>query len=262
MYAFSDIGRVRRNNEDRVYVNAQCGFALLADGMGGHNAGEIASEIAIATIAATLAGQSGAAGVQTPAIFAPAHMKEVLCAAIASANAAIFTTSRQQPGCAGMGTTLVALQFVAGWFVLAHIGDSRCYRLRMQELTLLTRDHSVVQQRIEKGLISRDEARGAPGRHMLTRALGTAANVTPEFAAGEARPGDIFLLCSDGLSDMLDDAEIASIIAETSASLTVRAQRLIQLTNQHGGRDNVSVILVAIKDVIPEPRETNRRQGG
>ena len=258
MYACSDIGRVRRNNEDRVSANAQRGYALLADGMGGHNAGEVASAMAITTLTAVLQGAGDAFVAHHPTTADPGLMQKLLSEAIACANSAIHTASRRQPEYAGMGTTLVALQLLAGRFVLAHVGDSRCYHLRAQEMKQLTRDHSVVQQRIDLGLISDSQARGVPGRHMLTRALGTAAGVAPDFTTGETQPGDIFLLCSDGLSDMVEAAEIAHVIAETSASVEVRAERLIQLANQNGGRDNVSVVLVA----IPERHAMNRRQGG
>lgn len=263
MVAYSDTGRVRCNNEDSVCANARHGFALLADGMGGHNAGEVASAMATATIAAALEQPPIEAWqAEQAAAVDPAFVKACLGAAIANANHAVYSASCRQPDYAGMGTTIVALQWFAGQYILAHIGDSRCYRLRGAELKLLTRDHSFVQQRIDQGLLAHDKARAAPGRHMLTRALGTSAAVTPDFRSGATTPGDLFLLCSDGLSDMVDEADIAITLEDHSAALKQRAERLVALANRNGGRDNISVILVLVKRHAAERHAARRRQGG
>lgn len=242
MVARSDAGRVRRNNEDAVHVDPASGFAILADGMGGHNAGEVASQMAVAALARELA--------HVPARPADASgrptVRETLHAAVARANAAIHRAASSNPDHAGMGTTLVVARFYDHRLAVAHVGDSRLYRWRGESLMRLTRDHSVLQERIDSGLLSPEQARFFPHRNLVTRALGVEATVDVELGEHAIRPGDIYLLCSDGLNDMAEDSEIAAILAATAADLPACAARLVDMANERGGRDNVSVILARV----------------
>jgi len=254
MVACTDPGRVRRNNEDAVFVNPKLGLALLADGMGGHNAGEVASNMTITALGSEL---EHAFKKQPPHQAVANHASrahEVLSDVIARTNAAVHLAARSNPRYSGMGTTLVAVQFYDNKFVVAHVGDSRLYRMRDHFLTRLTRDHSLLQEQIDKGIISPEEARFAPNRNLVTRALGVDASVETELNDYEVLPGDIYLLCSDGLNDMAEDREIAAIMTAFSTNLQLCATQLIQMANEHGGRDNVSVILVSIKEAFPTSR--------
>lgn len=253
MVARSDPGKVRRNNEDAVFANPKLGLAILADGMGGHNAGEVASGLAITALGSEL---EHAFGKQPPYQESAGHLShahEVLADVIARTNAAVHRAAQSNPKFAGMGTTLVAVQFYDNKFVVAHVGDSRLYRWRDGFLTRLTRDHSLLQEQIDNGIISPEAARYAPNRNLVTRALGAEATVAVEMGEHEALPDDVYLLCSDGLSDMAEDREIAAIMMEFSANMQLCAARLVEKANEHGGRDNVSVILARIREPFPAP---------
>jgi PPM family protein phosphatase len=254
MVSCTNTGRVRQNNEDAVFTDSRLGLAVLADGMGGHNAGEVASNMAITALSSELGHAFkkqppylvGASGVPV------AH--EFLSDVIMRTNAAVNLAARSYSKFSGMGTTLVAVQFYDNKFVVAHVGDSRLYRLRDDFLTRLTRDHSLLQEQIDKGIISPDEARFAPNRNLVTRALGVDPTVSVDMCEHEALPGDIYLLCSDGLNDMAEDREIAAILTAFSANLQLCATQLVEMANEHGGRDNVSVILARIREPYPAPR--------
>jgi serine/threonine protein phosphatase PrpC len=253
MVAVSDPGRQRANNEDAVFADARLGLAVLADGMGGHNAGEVASTMAVTAIASEMA---YAFETIPPAQLTPqgtprAH--EALRDVIQRTNAAIHVAAQRNPRYLGMGATLVAVQFFDNRLVVAHVGDSRLYRLRAGELVCLTRDHTVLQEWIDKGMITAEEARSAPSRHLVTRALGVEAEVAVELAEHAVQRDDVYLLCSDGLHDMVDDREIAATLKENSANLPRCAAQLVEIANREGGRDNVSVILVKIKRAFPAP---------
>lgn len=253
MVACSDAGRVRPDNEDAVYANPQLGLAILADGMGGHNAGEVASNMAITALGSELEH----AFMQRPPYQAAANRtaraRAVLSDVILRTNAAVYLAARSNARLAGMGTTLVAVQFYDNRFVVAHIGDSRLYRLRDGFLTRLTRDHTQLQEQIDNGMIAPEAARFAANRNLVTRALGVEASVAAELNEYETLPGDVYLLCSDGLTDMTEDREIAAIMTMFSADLQLCATQLIQTANEHGGRDNVSVILVEVREPFPAP---------
>lgn len=240
----TDAGMVRSHNEDAVFADADLGLAILADGMGGHNAGEVASGMATAVLANNFrnliaaefpeglhAGDSGTVG---------AH----LAREIGVANQSIYQAAQCQPQYAGMGTTLVQAWFYDNHLSVAHVGDSRLYRLRAGELLRLTRDHSFLQKQLDGGMISPEEARHARYRNLLTRALGVEPDIEVEVHDFPVATGDLYLLCSDGLSDMLDDEEIALALQTLSGNLALAADMLVQMANDAGGRDNVSVILV------------------
>lgn len=245
----SDPGRVRPHNEDSVFADGALGLALLADGMGGYSAGEVASGMATTLLAAGLAG----ALVERDTGDAD-WARGALAREIGRANAAIHETAANQPRYSGMGTTLVAALFHDDRVAAAHVGDSRLYRYRNGELTCLTRDHSLLQEQLDEGIISAGQASRAKGSNLLTRALGIDPVVEPEVVEHETRAGDIYLLCSDGLTDMAADEAIAKAIRDRGADLRQCAAGLVGLANDNGGHDNVSVVLARVTGESPARR--------
>lgn len=243
--ARSDRGRVRDSNEDDLLQRPESGLFAVADGMGGHAAGEVASRIAVDAVEEELAG--GDAAVRSPP--SPDRMVE----AVREANSRIRRDAGENPGRAGMGTTLTVLALAGrGRWRVAHVGDSRAYLLREGGLRQLTTDHSWVGRQVARGELTKEEARRHPMSSALERALGTSPQVEVDVEGGEARPGDLFLLCSDGLNAMLPDGEIESLLREDGEAsgggeLEGRADRLIDAANRAGGEDNVTVVLVRIE---------------
>lgn len=244
LVSLTDTGRVRTLNEDAVTVDAGFGFAMVADGVGGHRAGDVASRMATEIIAGRLRSklQDFRNGAQQPA---PAQFAEQI---IAEANRAIHDAARKQPGCTGMGTTLVLALFYDQRVALLHVGDSRIYRLRNGELQLLTRDDSLLSDQVDLGLIAAQDAGDSHNRHLVTQALGVGASVPIHIKEEELRSGDVFLLCSDGLSDLVEESDIELIIDSLKTNLTLTAAHLVQLANDNGGYDNISVALVRVRD--------------
>ncbi len=244
----SDPGMVRSHNEDSVAVDPQIGLAVLADGMGGYNAGEVASGIAVAMIregvGKALAEPHRPAGDAAAAV---ARAEGIMREQASRANASIHQSALTQPQYAGMGTTLVCALFSMNRVTVGHIGDSRLYRLRGDSFEQITRDHSLLQEQIDSGMISREDARHSMNKNLVTRALGVDPVVETEIHTYPVIPGDIYLMCSDGLSDMIPDAEIHSTLDMLKANLQLAADQLVQIANDYGGRDNVSVILVQVK---------------
>lgn len=252
----TDSGRVRGHNEDAVFANPNLGVVILADGMGGYNAGEVASGMATTVLASEL--ETAFAATPPHAIDRAsgksfAHIS--LLDKIDSTNLAIHTASESQAQYAGMGTTLVAALFYDNQVTVAHVGDSRLYRLRGDELSIITRDHSLLQEQIDSGMISREEARFSQNKNLVTRALGVDPVVDAEINDFPVRPGDIYLLCSDGLNDMVEDEEIQLTLQLLSANLELAATQLIEMANDNGGRDNVSVILVKVLREFPASKD-------
>lgn len=243
-YSRTHVGRVRENNEDAVAFDAAAQLALLADGMGGYNAGEVASSMAIALIQADLSRYL------LPIRPGPnsAVLHSAVTAAVENANVTIWSCAATQPDCSGMGTTLVMAVFLGTSVLLAHVGDSRCYRLRGSILARMTRDHSVLQEQIDAGLVSLEDAPFAPNRNLVTRALGVMDMVEVEIAEHPANSGDLYLLCSDGLTDMLTDDAIAALLT-APGTLAERATQLVDAANAAGGRDNISVLLAQAEAV-------------
>lgn len=233
----TDIGRVRARNEDALEVRPERGWAVLADGMGGYRGGDVASRIAVATVLAALEREAAAGRIGgVPGLLG------ALAAAAREANTGILRKAAAQRELAGMGATLVVAAFFPGHVVSAHVGDSRLYRLRAGVLARLTRDHTMLQEQMDSGIISAEDAARLGFKGMLTRGLGVLETVEPELGVHDARPDDLFLMCSDGLTDLVDEADIAAVIAPGGA-LGMLADRLVELANGNGGRDNVSVIL-------------------
>jgi len=235
----TDVGNVRQYNEDRIAIDAKSGIVALADGMGGHRAGEIASQMAadivVAGLRVHLAGPGTAARQHSPLLAAERSIKQ--------ANRAIFEAAQADAARRGMGTTLALAAFRDDTVVLGHIGDSRIYRLRGGHLQLLTRDDSLLRDQVEVGMISAAEALSSHNRSLVTHALGAVDDVEPHMREDQALPDDLFLLCSDGLNDLVDDADIELIVSSLACNLDLAARILVQTAKDNGGYDNVSVIL-------------------
>ncbi|HEY1103107.1 MAG TPA: Stp1/IreP family PP2C-type Ser/Thr phosphatase [Burkholderiaceae bacterium] len=238
-HARTDRGMVRDNNEDAVLCDPVLGLAVLADGMGGYQAGEVASAMATVHIAAELA-QALPAGVALPGV---PVLEQRVRSATENANRAIWQAATDHAGYSGMGTTVVVALYAHDTLVLAHVGDSRAYRLRQGQLQQVTRDHSYVQEQVDAGLLTPTQALAAPNRNLVTRALGVENRVTVDVASHALAAGDVWLLCTDGLTDMLTDADMAALLA-LPGNLAHRANALVDAANARGGRDNISVILV------------------
>ena len=242
----TDKGRVRDHNEDSVGEAPELGLVVLADGMGGHNAGEVASALAVKTILDSVrAGWPHRSEMNAGGQLRPEAM--LLRKSVEVAHSAILEMAESKPQCEGMGTTVVVCLLNEGQLTVAHVGDSRLYRLRKKEFTQITRDHSLVEDLIAKGFYSREEAAQNVRRNILTRALGSGDKLAVDVLDDPAEVGDIYLLCSDGLTEMLPDKEISLTLQRFSDNLVKAAEQLITLANQRGGKDNISVVLVRVE---------------
>jgi PPM family protein phosphatase len=237
MAAATDRGRLRLHNEDCVAADAANGFAVLADGMGGHNAGEVASRMAVDVITS---------GIQAARQHPGVSAESLIADQISQANERIYQAAQARGEYSGMGTTVVVALWHDRSVSVGHVGDSRMYRLRARELKQLTHDHSLAQEHVDLGLLSIEEARTAPIRSVLTRTVGNGAQVTAELNTFPVAADDLYLLCSDGLTDMLTDEQISAALISFGTPIQEAADQLIAQANHHGGLDNVSVILVRI----------------
>jgi len=243
-HALTDSGLVRSNNEDALAFDAIQGVAVLADGMGGYNAGEVASSMAVLAVKAELVRWLTANGTHQSS----KQVARVIEMCFDDANLAILNASISNPQYAGMGTTLVVGVFLDKRLILAHVGDSRCYRLRGGALAQLTKDHSMLQEQVDAGVLTPEQAAYAPGKNLLTRALGVEEVVRVDMHEHQVEPGDLYLMCSDGLTDMMTDTEIALVLAKHT-QLSLMATELVDQCNLNGGRDNISVMLVQTEEV-------------
>jgi len=243
----TDPGMVRSHNEDSIAADAANGLVVLADGMGGYNAGEVASGMATTVIVTEMRQiLSGAKPYQVDTKTKEEIAPKIVREQVLKANTSIYQAAQTQPQYAGMGTTLVVALLSDNQITVAHVGDSRLYRLRDAQLSQLTRDHSLLQEQIDSGMITPEQAKFSQNKNLVTRALGIDPTVEPELNCFEAQPGDVYLLCSDGLNDMVSDEDIGMTLQTLSANLRLAAQQLVQMANDNGGRDNVSVILVRV----------------
>lgn len=242
-YAQTDQGLIRRNNEDSFLFDDSFSVAVLADGMGGHNAGEVASGMATRSISAALTHWLANVGSQPH----PDVLCRLMMLSVDKANQTILQAAAHHPACKGMGTTVVVGVFQGDQLFLTHVGDSRCYRLRAGELVQITKDHSVLQEQVDAGLMTQAHAARSPGRHLLTRALGVEARLPLEVKIHQVLADDLYLMCSDGLTDMVDDASIASLMVQDT-DMATRTSALVHLANAKGGRDNVTVMLIHAED--------------
>jgi len=266
MVCQSDSGRVRDHNEDVVLVNERIGLALLADGMGGYNAGEVAARVAADVIAdgakrAFDAQRGGEILSEVDPATGLTRASLVLRDQVLRANEAIFESSREAPEYEGMGTTIVAVLLTGRRLVVAHVGDSRCYRLRNGVLMALTRDHSLLQEQIDCGEWEEDAARDFPHKNLVTRALGAEHYVQVDVAEHFVEPNDLYLLCSDGLTDMLDTQQLTQLLQKSNGNLSLTVATLIAEANELGGRDNISAALIGISaDPSAKPAMIRKRK--
>ena len=238
----SDVGKVRQGNEDALFANEERGVFIVADGMGGHVAGEVASQIVTETVGpgVSVAVEEGLTGTELAA--------RVLDL-IEEANRAILERADNEPEKRGMGTTLTLMALIPEeGYLFDQVGDSRGYLLRNGTLSQVTRDHTVVQQQVDRGALTPEQARDHPLSHILTRALGTEINVEADTYGDSVEPGDMFLLCSDGLSGMLPDEDIQKIMSSETDDIQDIADRLIDEANEAGGMDNITAVVVRVTE--------------
>lgn len=237
----TDRGRIRNHNEDSILIDPMLGLAILADGLGGYNAGEIASSLAVDTIRSFIASRLKSTSITR---IGPDAREDLLCEAVKQANQAIIAQAAA-PGCAGMSTTVVVALFTHDRLHAAHVGDSRLYRYRYLSLTQLTRDHSLHQELISRGLMSSEEAGRLDHRNIITRALGMEAKFEIDVMTQTVLPGDLYLLCSDGLYEMLSSSQIEDHVSQYRDQPDRLTQVLIEAANAQGGKDNISVIALS-----------------
>ena len=247
--SLTDTGKVRQHNEDSVTHRSASGVLVLADGMGGYNAGEVARALATDLIAEGLHERCSSYPPSQPV--STGTLSRWIDEQVNAANTAILSRAARDVQCNGMGATLALALFRGRTVTVGHVGDSRVYRLRDGVFEALTRDHSLLEEQIRNGFLTREQARTSHNRNVVTRALGVEAEVDTEILVADVRPADVFLLCSDGLTDMLDDDTIARNLIELKYDLKLAAQHLVQLANDCGGRDNISVILAKVNGQDP-----------
>jgi protein phosphatase len=241
-------GMVRPHNEDSIFADSGSGLVVLADGMGGYSSGEVASGIAVTVVTGGLLPelQSGRELSKIDVQTGLTHAALLLQQQIAAANKGIYEAAQSRAECAGMGTTIVAAVFHGNRVSIGHIGDSRCYRLRGDKLEQLTHDHSLLQEQIDSGQLTPEQAKYSLNKNLVTRALGIEAIVPADIAEYRLEADDIYLLCSDGLTDMVEPDAMRKVLDGKRADLVNAATDLIDLANQNGGRDNISVILIHV----------------
>jgi protein phosphatase len=246
--ALTDTGKVREHNEDMIGTEADIGLFVLADGMGGYNAGEVASGIAVKVVSGGMVPELSSDRELSKVDIATGltHAGLLLQQKIAEANKGIYEVAQARPECAGMGTTLVSVVFCGNRVSIGHIGDSRCYRLRGEKFEQLTHDHSLLQEQIDGGQLTPEQARYSLNKNLVTRALGIEAIVPADIVEYRVEAEDIYLLNSDGLTDMVEPPTVQSIIDKHRADLPAAAAELVDVANQNGGRDNISVVLVRV----------------
>jgi len=251
----SDTGRIREHNEDTIGTDPDIGLVVLADGMGGYKAGEVASGIAVRTVMSLvkeaveredLSLRDPETGMSRPGI--------LLRDAIQRANKIIYQTAKTQANCEGMGTTVVAGLFFDDKLTVAHVGDSRLYCQRGGELRQVTQDHSLLQELVSRGFYTPEEAQRAAAKNYVTRALGVEPTVEVDVTEFAVSKDDLYLLCSDGLSDMVEDEDIHLTISTFGGNLETLAKQLVLLSNDNGGRDNVSIVVVRVLEDFPARR--------
>jgi len=239
----TDVGIIRSGNEDNYIVVPDRGIFVVADGMGGHAAGEVASEMAVRYVARELG---------SPHALADEQLADRMRTAIRAANGAIFQRTLTEHDKRGMGTTVTALVLYDARFLVGQVGDSRAYLLRDGKLVQLTKDHSYVQEQVDAGYLTPEQARSHPYSNVITRCVGANSDVIPDVYVGAAKPLDVFLLASDGLTGMLEDVELAEVLASGRAPQE-QVDALIAEANRHGGLDNITAIIVRVDAVEAGP---------
>lgn len=236
------VGQIREHNEDYIDWDESRGLIILADGMGGHNAGEVASALAVNSIKEAL---YEVLNPENPV--EELDNMDVVRQAIVYANDEINRHAAKHPTCAGMGTTIAVSLFNGQSVIFGHVGDSRIYRFRDNKLQQVTTDHSLVQEMVDNGFLTEEEALQSNSRNLITRALGIGDVVDIDVSQDTIEVGDVYLYCSDGLTDLVTDMEILAILVDTEGHTELAAQQLVDLANEKGGKDNISVILASLK---------------
>ena len=249
---FSDAGQKRARNEDSTASDIKLGFAMIADGMGGYKAGEVASAIAVSVVMDQVR-QWLATGKPDEVEKTTGYTRGALLLkrAIQDANLYIFRTANSEPQCHGMGTTALSVLFYDDRVCVAHVGDSRLYRFRGPAFEQITSDHSLVQELVDRGFLTKEEAVANTPKNLVTRALGIEDRVDVDVIEEKALPGDIYLLCTDGLNDMMSDEEIRLTLSKYSANLVEAGRELVRIANAKGGKDNISVVLARVLTAFP-----------
>jgi serine/threonine protein phosphatase PrpC len=244
-YGLTDVGRQRQHNEDSFLVADEAKLFLVADGMGGHAAGEIASRIAVDSISEFIVHTKEDDGTW-PHAYDEQYSRTTnrLMAALRMANTRVLEAMRKDAKLRGMGTTVVACMADDSKISVAHVGDSRAYMIRNGKISRITNDHSWVFEQVQAGMLTEAEAEKHPLRNVITRALGGALSVNPEASEIDCRPGDLYLLCSDGLTGMVPEDQILELVTANADDLEKACRQLIDVANEHGGLDNVTAILV------------------
>ncbi|MEP6591936.1 MAG: Stp1/IreP family PP2C-type Ser/Thr phosphatase [Gemmatimonadota bacterium] len=249
--ARTDVGVVRSGNEDSYMMASDRGLFVVADGMGGHAAGEVASEMASRMVSEEFRPVKG---------MTDDELMAQMVAAIRSANAAIFRRTLQEHDKRGMGTTATVLNLLPRRYLIGQVGDSRAYLLRGGVLTQLTKDHSYVQEQVDAGRLTPEEARVHPYANVITRCVGSSGDVVPDLYLGTLEVGDLVLLASDGLTGMLEDEDVAEVM-RSDLPLEEMVDKLIADANHRGGLDNITTILIRIEEVSPPTGEMPAKRG-
>jgi protein phosphatase len=244
----TDIGKKRAHNEDSFGVSGELGLYVVADGMGGHAAGEVASQTAVETLKDFIASTKGQEEITWPfeRDTGLSRAANRLVVGIKLANQAIFKQAQERPDQKGMGTTIVAALVDEGELCIAHVGDSRAYVFGQGAISRITTDHSYVEEMVVSGSMTPEQARTHPLRNIVTRALGTKGEVRVDMSRHKLRPGDIYLLCSDGLTGMLTDSDIARTLADYDDNLAGCLDTLVKLANEKGGDDNITAVALRV----------------
>ncbi len=244
----TDIGRKRDHNEDSVFLPADLRLAIVADGMGGHASGEVASRLAVETVEGYFRRTADEQTITWPYKIDRDSRGDInrMAVSVMLANLEIYERAQRDAACKGMGTTVVAMYFLDDTAVIGHVGDSRVYRLREGSLTQLTEDHSLINDYIKMKRVTAEEAESWPHKNVIVRALGMKESVQVDIVTESPRTGDCYLMCSDGLSGMISDDQMAHIV-RTEPDLDVAVDRLIDAANEEGGVDNISVVLARIE---------------
>lgn len=254
-YAFlTDTGVKRKHNEDYVFVDKECGLTILCDGMGGHAAGEVASEKTATFISSYIKKNLSVIKKYEDHIqeaSAKKFIKKIVLDAVMEANEKVYNLSESDPEKKGMGTTLVMSLIVKDYAFIAHVGDSRAYMLRSNELNQLTEDHSFVNEMVREGILTKAQAVGHPKANVITRSIGIQNSVMADFLSVELMPGDRLLLCSDGLYEYFKDEELAKLMG--ASHLGKACQKMIDVANKRGGKDNITVVLTSLLDQCEAP---------
>ncbi len=256
MVGATDVGIKRDHNEDAIGMTPELGFAVLADGMGGHNAGEVASAMAVDIVTRyfkeRLADMPEGRLDENTGFTAESMLAQHV---IGRANNAIFEAAQRKQECAGMGSTIVVAMVYGNRLTAAHIGDSRMYCLRRDVLSHVTEDHSLIQEQVRRGLLTQADARNSSIKNLVTRALGIEPDVEPDVVEEIIQPGDLYMMCSDGLTDVVPDEAIRLCMIENRKNLQAAVDQLIQFANDAGGPDNISVI------IFRTPKRFTRKKG-